>query len=229
MHINNNNNNNNLELRRSILELTLGQQGRVEVTNDELDRQGQQLWRSLGEAGTIGRQTEQVNKESRQLVQQVNVGVLSQLFSCFCPRSCAPRGGLTRQLAWSTSDKVAMQTLPPTVAGETTRSKVEDTKTGPDKLIAGTIKADKQHWKRTLAPAPWASKKTRSESQYLANQIWHKQMDASLRQLQTVCEETGEKLEEQSRLAQMLALYLDHGAEQALQANRLLASEKRLY
>lgn len=59
------------------------------------------------------------------------------------------------------------------------------------------------------------------------NEVWHRQMDASLMQLQLAAEEMGQTLEQQVRMADLLTVYLNHGVEQALESNKRLEAEKR--
>ena len=205
------------------------------------------MQQSFGAAKEANAQAEGLNKQSRHLVQQVNRGFFCQLFFCCCPNCSSNPSPKAIKSAPAPQAQAQPESLSKgqKIAPPSTEEKVKSASSRTsERLIQGFQDADGSNWRKTLLPAPWIKTEvrqftprgprpigqttSRDDEFRMANQIWHKQMDGGLRELQEVCEEMGQKLEEQAQLAQMLSLYLDYGAEQALQANKLLANEKKL-
>lgn len=68
----------------------------------------------------------------------------------------------------------------------------------------------KPSWKKTLAATS-------------NNDIWYRQIDTSLSQLQLAAEEMSESLDEQLRLAQILTIYINYGVDKVLNLNKNIA------
>lgn len=192
--------NNSQQLRRDILEIVAKGGERARVSQGELSRQGERLRKSLKDAQAISGQTTEANQRVDELIDVAKQGRFRRL--CCCCSSCCKQNN--RQ----SSSKL----LPP--KSQDTSHQVDETSSGVElrklnKVLAQ--KEGKESWRRTLEPEPGAG--------FKGTDIWYRQVEAGLSQLQQMAEEMGESLEEQVRLAKMLTIYLNHGVEQMMSAN----------
>jgi hypothetical protein len=243
------------DLRRSILDSALKSQQTLRSSQQELARQGDLLDRSLQGGRRISGQTESTRQRVDELVEETKVGKWTQLLRCCCP--CLNSACCTCCRS-SRADRRASQPdgggARPTKDNESLDEHQELQATF-DRLKGLLAEARKrptsQHtvvsWRRTLGPSLYessaesakptgaATKKSSATNQHQYHydkeraELWHRQMDASLAQLQLTAEEMETTFEQQTRLANLLAAYLNHGAEQVLEANKRLVDEQQRF
>lgn len=81
-------------------------------------------------------------------------------------------------------------------------------------------------WKRTLAPSPLERVSLVDSDK----EVWYRQMDISLNQLQRLAENMGDSLDEQVRLANLLTIYLNYGADQVINIkDKLNVAQKKVH
>lgn len=200
-------------LQGNILESVIRGQERQELAQLELDRQGLKLRQSVDQAQLVAGRTDAVAQAVDNLASEARV---SSLLSCCCRRRRQVRpahkseSSRLRRLAEKSpseeSDNESIVLLPSSVDLKKLQRK--------DQVAS---------WRRTLAPPPG------SRSLAHGSDIWLRQVDASLVKLQHDAEDMGESLDEQIKLAQMLTIYLNYGADQLLGTNEKLAAEKSLF
>lgn len=230
------------ELRRDILESAIIGQEQAKAARDELDKQGRRLRVSLGRTKQIAGQTGAAVKAVDRLISARKAGTLRTLLEtccCFggylCRRCCCCCcvGSESQQEADSSATKTSKQTTTSPVGSEDDDAEEDDAEDAAtilrlDKLIAQSKQQTSKRtgsarpsWQETLEPLPEAAPAAAGAG---PDSIWYHQVEACLAQLQQVAEEMGDSLDEQIRMAQILAIYLDFGADQALRANEKLAA-----
>lgn len=192
------------QLRRNILETVIRGQEQTQLTQAELDVQGKKLKASVKDAEVIANQTIKTGKAVDNLLFETSKSTtLTQRIlrccrswcccCCCCCRCCCSR------------DRDTAVTLPPIT--------VEEDEEQDDSLknfeIQTKMQRRKSSWKKTLAATP-------------SDNIWFRQIDTSLSQLQLAAEEMSESLDEQLRLAQILTIYINYGVDKVLDVNKNL-------
>lgn len=228
-------------LRRQILESALKGQQRQQVANDELNRQGEQLRLSLGAASEIALQTDDTRDVVDRLAEEAKLSKWQQAHRCLwhhlicCWRSNDDLN-LNRTAVGKSHELLArLKQSSPADWTETASEKdilycLDQLDRDKEKRRAQgqQVTDNGQSWRRTLAPPPGlAVHRAKNNNKNIYNDdIWHKQVDLSLQQLQQVAEEMGKSLDEQKRLAQTLAIYLEYGVDQVMGINDTLAIDK---
>lgn len=223
-----------LALKRSILKSASTGQTLTKSAQAELDRQGKQLLQSLGDARAIARQTDDTKRSVKRLIDEHNVGKKSIAVQCcrFICGCCVNRCCPDRQADYSDQDQILARSKSPlrvnSVDGDESDNGVSIDRLR-DLLEARGKRSSKQqprddldstNWKKTIATPIGAILKMDNQ---INSEIWYRQVDVSLTQLQQMNQEIGHSLDEQIRLARMLAVYLDYGVDQVMGINETLA------
>lgn len=190
------------QLKRNIFESILTGQERTRASQAELDAQGKKLTISVNDAGVVAKQTIKTGVAVDRLLIEKKLSKTQRILRCCCYCCYKPQ-------IEGPSD------IDPTISHKTSPSEREDD--DKDSLIgvAGGIRLRrKPSWKKTLT--------TNYDSSY---DIWYRQVDASLTQLQMAAEEMEKSLDEQIKLAQILTIYLNYGVDQVIDINKNLAPE----
>lgn len=213
-------------LRRDILESAIASQERAKSAQKELDRQGERLRETLGEARKTQVQSQKTGQtvsnlvtEARESKEKRISGWLARLFciGCCCCYCC----GRYRYAAVSNQNEVEKTKTNPSASPI-------DLDDGENELGAINMeKLERILTQRGRQADDW--RKTLSTPAGSSADIWFRQVDASLMQLQQVAEDMGESLDEQIKLAQRLTIYLNYGIDQAIGAHNLLAANKDLF
>lgn len=212
-------------LRRSILESAYIGQEQAISAQEELDRQGAKIKGSLGDAKVIADQTYSTGKRVNTLINEVKASKIRKILQCcyltccYCCTRHLLKSNIENNDAATTNYQMKPTTASPSDQWDESENE-NDTLVRLDRLkvaMAGE-KGEAVAWKKTLGPPPGVV--------YSGTDIWHRQIDASLTQLQQIAEDMGQSLEEQTRMAQMLTIYLDYGVDQVLGARDTLVAEK---
>lgn len=180
------------QLRRNIRETVIRGREQTQSTQAELDIQGKKLKASVKDAEVVANQTIKTGKAVDNLVFETSKSttIAQRILRCCCPCCCGRDIGKT-------------VSLPPMT--------VEEDEEQDDSLknfeIQPKVQRRKLSWKKTLAATP-------------SDNIWFRQIDSSLSQLQLAAEEMSESLDEQLRLAQILTLYINYGVDKVLDINK---------
>lgn len=195
---------------------------------EELDRQGAKLRKSAASGKQIVDETRRADKNVDLLVAEAKAGRFRQLLTCCCSCCCGDSDKSIRRKDHNEPKRDASGQSSPGDPDDDDQYDISGTEALLERLRR-TIKegkgkeAHQVSWKRTLAP-PLTGVGPRGGQQHV--DVWHRQMNASLTQLQQMAEEMADSLEEQTRLAQLMTIYLNHGIDQMLGANKKLAAAK---
>jgi len=207
----------NEKLRREILEATASGHEKAKFAQEELDNQGKGLRESLGQAESVARQTIKTAKAIKGLVREAKLSRTRKALRCCCPSCCVPATKDENDLAVDQTNLA----FNPLSLSEADESDVEkDTLLRLESLKQESVASKRAtaSWKRTLVPPPSVIND--------GSDIWYKQMDVSLSQLQRMAEDMSRSLDEQLKLAQLLTIYLNYGVDQVMGANKFLIKEK---
>lgn len=225
------------DLRRDILESAIIGREQARSAQNELDSQGRRLIVSLARTRRIAAQTEAAGEVVDRLISERKAGPARTILDCCfgaCLRCCCG----TKQNETIDRKGRAVNRPSSPVGSEDDDAEDAETIVRLDRLIAQSKQNAKQDkttklagWKQTLEPLPAAPGPTTTSmgpgSSHTGVDIWYRQVDACLSQLQQIAEDMGDSLDEQIKLAQILAIYLDFGADQAMRANEKLAIDAR--
>lgn len=225
------------ELRRGILEQTIGSHKLAWAAQEELERQGDLLRKSLAGGRRALRQTNATGQQIDRLIEEVQASPLRRALGrccrCSCLSQCCADGD---EAGGDNNEMSGVRGAPPRAAARH-ESREEDDEHEEDGLStlawssrrlsetiaeAGRRDASGTSWRRTVAPSIEQLLEHRSFT------VWRQQMDAGLNQIQHVAEEIGHMLDEQMKLADLLAIYLDYSVDRVLRANeRLLVNRDK--
>lgn len=190
------------QLKRNIFENILTGQERTKESQAELNAQGEKLKRSVNDAGFIAKQTIKTGVAVDRLLIEKKLSKAQRFMRCCC--YCCYRSKVE-----DPSD------IKPTILHPTSPSeRDEDDRDNLITVETGIRLRRRPSWKKTLA--------ANYDSSY---DIWYRQVDASLTQLQMAAEEMEKSLDEQIKLAQILTIYLNYGVDQVIDINKNLAPE----
>lgn len=225
------------DLRRDILETAIKGQEQATNAQIELEFQGEKLKRSLGNAGLIAERAKTTGQAVDELISVRKASWTRKILlccrdtwccCCCCCYSCSrcnkhrdgnsdKEGGVARENA---TDFNQLNHLREGDSDTDTVVQLDSLKGAlgnAREATGGEIPC----WRKTLAPPPGAS--------FNGNELWYRQIDASLTHLQQMAEDMGQSLDEQVKMAQMLTIYLNYGVDQVLAANENLNVEKSLF
>lgn len=227
-----------VDLKRDILEIAIKGQQNLRLTQDELNRQGDKLKDSLGLAGKVATQTVVTTKAIDHLIEEAKVSKLTRILRCCCDacycccNSRSNMGGKNKAAESGKDDEARLKILAdlklkaasksPELLDDNDNQENIYNQTKVNKIISEGPNNGDRSWKRTLEPFP-------SRLASYETDIWYRQVDASLTQLQLMAEDMSQSLEEQTRLANMLAIYLNFGLNQVTDANQNLNNQKALF
>lgn len=239
-------------LRGNILDSTIKSQAALKSGQDELQRQGSLLHKSLRDGRKVSSQASSTRQHVESLIEETKLSNQERLFRCCCP--CLYATCCRRSQKNSGGRKSGIGNQRGSSRSSLSHSSEEEDELHAclDRLRHLLDEANKRRpheasWRRTLGPSLYDRKRQRGSSadspqrqspkgKDVASQrrleeaeLWHRQMDASLVQLQLAAEEMETTLEQQTRLANLLAIYLNHGAEQVLEANKRLVAERKRF
>lgn len=206
-------------IRRNILETALEGQAKTRATQEELIRQGEQLKVTLADAEQIANKTARADQNVDRLIAETKLTPTRRVLRCCCPCFVSAEAEPKEDnLKLDPSAKLDFQSVQ------------EDQDTGSvlqmdnlDKILSEGVRGSKRpSWMRTLGPLDQEASIAHS-----ADGNWHRQVEASLNQLYQAGQHMGKSLEEQIRLAQMLAIYLDYGTDQVMGANEKLVEAQK--
>lgn len=216
------------DLRRDILESAIIGQEQARSAQQELERQGHRLRVSLDQTKRVAAETETAGKIVDRLISERRAGPVRTIFTCCfgcCFGSYCGKGGGEDDGSQKVTGEAKHQTASP-IGTDDEDAEDAETIVHLDRLLKAQSKKKantKASWQETLVPLP----EVVMSSSNTGVDIWYRQVDACLSQLQQIAEDMGESLDEQIKLAQILAIYLDFGAEQAMRANEKLAIDVR--
>lgn len=207
------------DLRREILEAAISGQERSKLTQQELDRQGEKLRKSVKDARLVAGQTRKASEAVNRFAEEANTSKFKQTLLC-CADFCCWWSPLCNRREDRQRHELPIELSP---IGTEVSDVEPDTQLNWERLreaIGRSESGAKSSWKRTLA-APLGRA-------HEGHQIWYQQVDASLVQLRQVAEEMSKSIDEQIKLAQMLTIYLNYGVDQVIGANQTLELAKKL-
>lgn len=207
------------DLKRDILESAAHSQEWARSTQEDLEQQGVKLKTSVKDAQLILKQAKKTDKAVDRLIWQAKASKTRRLLDCCC--WCCFRRDETSGKQGEGAGSIAVDS-----------TDLDDTNSDAEILVnLDRLKKfqveeraksnEKPSWKRTLKP-PLSAMNSGQD-------IWYRQLDASLNQLQQVAEEVNQSLDEQIKLAQMLTIYLNYGVDQVLATNEKLSADKALF
>lgn len=215
-------------LKRDILEATIETYDQAQEAQKELENQGAKLRKSFGETKNIAGKTLQLDRGVDLLIKETQKSCLRRLLQRCCSCCCRPETIPTdNQLELDAKVKMDLekQLRYPKTPSSQPETRVDDdiddyhSYVRLDRLERLMSSKGSKNWKRTLAPSPLEKIKPAKGGEG----IWYRQMDISLTQLQRLAEDIGDSLDEQIRLANLLTIYLNYGADKVININDKLS------
>lgn len=224
-------------LRRDILETAIKGQEKATSAQIELEYQGEKLKRSLGDAKLIAERAKTTGQAVDELISVRKASKTRRILLCCRDTWCCCRCCNCCNRCYKHTDNDRDQERAVVRENAIELSRLNTLRDREDSDTDTVVKLDSlknalgnarkttgseiPNWRKTLAPPPGASCN--------GNELWYRQIDASLTHLQQVAEDMGQSLDEQVKMAQMLTIYLNYGVDQVLAANENLNVEKNLF
>lgn len=217
-------------LRRSILETTLKGNVEVQTNQQKLEQQGGLLRKSLRSARDISTGTVGTSQRVESLIEEIRLSKTQRLLRCCCPclASCGFCGPKRKVSAEPNRDRQPSReddNLRNADDEEEEHNEISDMQVRLERLKK--LLRDDSSWKKTIGSALYEPNPRERRKRDNVD-LWHRQMDVGLAQLHQLAEDMQETLDEQTRLANMLAIYLSHGTDQVIATNKRLIDEHQI-